>query len=149
MLDIPAESNTYTLPFGAPVYYTARAILAHEDESLVEKHMEQLNQLADEGYCIAVDFDGTICENKFPRIGKPKKDILGALQFLQALGIETILWTCREGKLLEEAVEWCEQRGLRFTAVNDNTPKRKELYGNNPRKVGADEYWDDKAFEVY
>ena len=56
-----------------------------------------------------------------------------------------ILWTCREGKELEDAVAACKAVGLEFDAVNDNVPELKEAFGTNPRKVGATEYWDDRA----
>lgn len=58
-------------------------------------------------------------------------------------GIKLILWTMREGKLLDEAVEWCRSHGLTFDAVNDNLAEVKARYGNNPRKVYADYYLDD------
>ena len=56
-----------------------------------------------------------------------------------------ILWTCRVGERLEEAVAACAEWGLVFDAVNDNLPERIATYGANPRKVNADEYWDDRA----
>ena len=64
------------------------------------------------------------------------------------MGAGLILWTCREGKLLDDALAACERWGLRFDAVNDSLPSWKEFYGNDTRKVGADEYWDDKAVPV-
>lgn len=66
----------------------------------------------------------------------------------KADGGKVILWTCREGKMLEEAVLWCLNRGLRFDAVNDNLPELKEAFGNNTRKIYADEYWDDRSVPV-
>lgn len=60
------------------------------------------------------------------------------------MGDKLILWTCREGALLDEAVLWCLNRGLKFDAVNDNLPEDIEKYGNNCRKVNADVYLDDK-----
>ena len=56
--------------------------------------------------------------------------------------------TCREGKLLENALEACARWGLHFDAVNDSLPSWKKFYGNETRKVGATEYWDDKAYRV-
>ena len=94
---------------------------------------------------IAVDFDGTLCEAKWPEIGAPRKNIIAELIREQAAGAKLILWTCREGKQLEDAVTWCLDEGLKFDAVNDNLPEMTELYGNNCRKVNADEYWDDKS----
>ena len=97
---------------------------------------------------IAVDFDGCLCENDFPRIGRAKRDVIEALVRRQADGDRVILWTCRSGVMLDDAVLWCLNRGLKFDAVNDNLPENVERYHNNCRKVWADEYWDDHAICV-
>lgn len=94
---------------------------------------------------IAVDFDGTLCENKFPEIGEPKWPVIFAAKAEQEKGAKLILWTCRTGQELDEAVEAAEDWGLTFDAVNENLPERIEMFGNDPRKIGADEYWDDRA----
>ena len=70
------------------------------------------------------------------------------LQQEKAAGSRIILWTCRAGKPLHEAVSWCTALGLSFDAVNDNLPEMNELFQNNSRKVGADIYIDDKAMRV-
>ena len=93
----------------------------------------------------AVDFDGTLCENIWPNIGEPKSDVIYMLKKLRKEGNKLILWTCREGPLLDEAVRWCEDKGLYFDAVNDNLEGHKELFGGNSRKILADYYIDDKA----
>ena len=69
-------------------------------------------------------------------------------QYAQIAGAGLILWTCREGELLENALEACARWGLHFDAVNDSLPSWKKFYGNDTRKVGATEYWDDKAYRV-
>ena len=97
---------------------------------------------------IAVDFDGCLCENKWPEIGKPNEAIIRQLLAEREWGAKLILWTCREGKMLAEAVEWCRRFGLEFDAVNANLPEMNAMYGNDSRKIGADEYWDDKAVTV-
>lgn len=91
---------------------------------------------------IAVDFDGTIVEDKFPKIGK---EIPQAISVLKSLSFkhQIILWTCRKEKYLDEAVEYCEQKGLRFYAVNKNYPEETEE-DLNPRKIDADIYIDDR-----
>ena len=71
---------------------------------------------------IATDFDGTLCENKWPDIGEPNEEIIHYLKEQQAAGAKIILWTCRVGERLEEAVRWCCDRGLIFDAVNENIP---------------------------
>lgn len=94
---------------------------------------------------IAVDFDGTLCEDAYPGIGKANNYLIYALKGRQALGDKLILWTCRAGEKLDEAIEWCTEHGLRFDAVNDNLPEVVELYGNNSRKITADVYLDDRS----
>lgn len=94
---------------------------------------------------IAVDFDGTLCENRYPEIGKMKKDVLIRLYIEQLNGSKIILWTCRTGKYLDEAVAWCLDHGIIFDAINENLPERIKMFGGDCRKISADEYWDDKA----
>ncbi len=97
---------------------------------------------------IAVDFDGTLCESAWPEIGKANWPVINELKRRQSYGDRIILWTCRTGALLDRAIEWCCERGLSFNAINNNVPERIEQYGNSPRKVSADEYWDDRAVLV-
>lgn len=94
---------------------------------------------------IAIDFDGCLCENRWPEIGAPNMDVISAAIREQTNGTALILWTCRVGGLLEAAVEWCSSYGLEFDAVNANLPERITAYRNDCRKVNADEYWDDAA----
>ena len=91
----------------------------------------------------AVDFDGTLCENKWPDIGEANKDLIKFLLREKSLGHRIILYTMREGQKLDDALKWCRKRGLSFDAVNDNLQEMKAFYGNNPRKVYADWYIDD------
>lgn len=97
---------------------------------------------------IAVDFDGTLCESAWPEIGKANWPVINEAKRRQAGGDRIILWTCRTGALLDRAVEWCHNRGLDFDAINGNVPERIEQYGDDPRKVSADEYWDNRAVLV-
>lgn len=96
---------------------------------------------------IAVDFDGTIVKHEYPAIGKVMPFAFETLQTFRAQGDKLILWTCREGKELKAAVEFCKEYGLEFDAVNENLPD----YGldNNCRKVFAHWYIDDKANDEY
>lgn len=97
------------------------------------------------GKVIAVDFDGTLCENKYPEIGNPRLDVIDALKVRQVSGDKLILNTCREGELLNNAMEWCyTYHNLHFDSVNANLQERIEQYGGDCRKISADEYWDDK-----
>ena len=92
---------------------------------------------------IAVDFDGTIVEYKYPEIGKEKPFAIQCLKQLQQDGNNLILWTSREDKLLEEAVAFCHERGLDFYAVNSNQPAGA-LFKRTSSKVIADVYIDDR-----
>ena len=97
---------------------------------------------------IAVDFDNTLFETDWPRIIRPNWPAINAAKTAQEEGAALILWTTREGDALTEAVDVCNKVGLVFDAVNDNTAAMKKLWGNNPRKVGATEYWDDRAVNL-
>ena len=73
---------------------------------------------------IAVDFDGTIVTHEYPKIGKPIPFAIDTLKRLQQQDHhQLILWSVREGHLLDEAVEYCAKRGLEFYAVNTNYPE--------------------------
>lgn len=97
---------------------------------------------------IAIDYDGTIALNSYPHAGDPNWGVIENALAEQADGARLILWTCRHGKELEIALEACRRWGLEFDAVNDNLPEMQAVWGNNPRKIFANEYWDDRAVEV-
>lgn len=97
---------------------------------------------------IAVDFDGTLCENAWPEIGAPRYDIIEQILAAQSGGAKLILWTCREGNPLADAIQWCRDHGIYFDAINQNLPEMIALYGNDCRKIGADLYLDDRAIPV-
>ena len=92
---------------------------------------------------IAVDFDGTIVEHRYPAIGPEKEGAIDTLKLLSREGNKLILFTVRDGELLDQAVEYCRRRGLEFFAVNSNTPQNELLPGMKPAggKVSAD-VWD-------
>lgn len=94
---------------------------------------------------IAVDFDGTLCVYKYPYIGEERRNVIDALLQEQKNGAYIILWTCRCGKSLVDAVNWCKQRGIYFDAINDNATEIIEMFNGNSRKIVADEYWDDRS----
>lgn len=95
---------------------------------------------------IAVDFDGTIVEHKYPKIGKEIPFAIDTLRAMVAEGHKLILWTSRDGELLEDALNFCRERGLEFYAVNSNYPQGalfKQQAGRSC-KVVADLYIDDR-----
>lgn len=97
---------------------------------------------------IAIDFDGCLCTNKWPDIGVPNWPVIERAKKEQENGAGLILWTCREDDRLKEAVEACRKWGLIFDAVNESLPEWIESWGTTPRKIGATEYWDDRAVRV-
>ncbi|MEE4115268.1 MAG: hydrolase [Marinilabiliaceae bacterium] len=100
--------------------------------------MEHLRNLK-----IAVDFDGTIVEHQYPKIGKDMLFAFETLKELQKHGALLILWTFRAGQELDDAVEYCAKKGIEFYAVNKNYPE--EIYDDTlSRKINADVFIDDK-----
>ena len=94
---------------------------------------------------IAVDFDGTIVEHRYPEIGKEVPFAIQTLKMLIKEQHRLILWTVREGELLDEAVEWCKQRGVEFWAINKDYPEEEKENNNNySRKLKADLFIDDR-----
>lgn len=94
---------------------------------------------------IAVDFDGTICKHQYPQIGPEIPFAIDTLKKLQEDGHKLILWSVREGDLLDEAVEWCKGRGLTFYAVNRDYPEEEEVKNNHfSRKLKVDLFIDDR-----
>ncbi len=93
---------------------------------------------------IAIDFDGTIVEHRYPQIGPEIPFATDTLKMLMQERHRLILWTVREGKLLEEAVEWCRQRGVEFYAVNQDYPEEEKGDKGFSRKLKADLFIDDR-----
>ncbi|WP_310992560.1 BT0820 family HAD-type phosphatase [Aequorivita marina] len=92
---------------------------------------------------IAVDFDGTIVEDNYPRIGRPIIFAFDTLKKLQDKGHRLILWTYRKGDALEEAVQFCKDNGIEFYAVNNSFPG-EEFDTSHSRKINADIFIDDR-----
>lgn len=97
---------------------------------------------------IAIDYDGTIALNSFPHAGEPNWPVIEKAKVEQANGARLILWTCRDGDELTIALKACADWGLSFEAVNDNPVDRQLKWNSNPRKIYADEYWDDHAVNI-
>ena len=93
---------------------------------------------------IAVDFDGTIVEHKYPAIGKELPFATACLRQLMQDGHKLILWSVHEGELLDEAVKYCKDRGLEFYAVNSNYPEETNEHKTFSRKLQADLFIDDR-----
>ena len=93
---------------------------------------------------IAVDFDGTIVEHRYPKIGKPIPFAIETLLKLQKERHLLILWTVREGDLLQEAIDYCADQGVYFYAHNSNYPEEDRSSSQSPRKLKADLFIDDR-----
>ena len=93
---------------------------------------------------IAIDFDGTIVEHRYPKIGKEIPFATDTIKRLIHDGHQIILWTVREGELLDEAVEWCHSHGITFYSVNKNYPEEKiDRKSGCCKKITADLFIDD------
>ena len=92
---------------------------------------------------LAIDFDGTIVEDAYPKIGKPNPFAFETLKKLQQDGHRLILWTYRYGKTLQDAVDFCKKNGLEFYAVNCSFPN-EEYNSKKSRKINADLFIDDR-----
>lgn len=107
---------------------------------------KEIKNFSDLPKIIAVDFDGTLVEDKWPEIGKPNKEMFEFLKYLQKEhNIKLILWTSRTDRHLINAIEFCKAQGMEFDAINENLPEVKALTGRDTRKVYADIYLDDKS----
>lgn len=95
---------------------------------------------------IAVDFDGTIVEDRYPGIGKPMPFAFETLKMLQNDGHRLILWTYRTGRKLEESVKFCRENGIEFYAVNKGFPEEDLNHPDTGRKIHADLFIDDRNF---
>ena len=96
-----------------------------------------------ETYTIAIDFDGTIVEDEYPEIGKPKLFAIETLLKLQEKGHRLILWTYRNGSSLDKAILFCKEKGVNFYAINKSFPE-EEFDSDFSRKINADIFIDDR-----
>jgi len=104
---------------------------------------------------IALDFDGTVCKHAFPEIGiieKINKRVIDFIRYQKSFGSIIVLWTCRvdseQRKYLQEAVDFCKNNNIPIDYVNENTTEVKKAFGQDPRKIIADLYLDDKAMNI-
>ena len=91
---------------------------------------------------IALDFDGTIVQHKYPEIGSEIPFATATIRKLIEEQHCIILWTVRRGKLLQDAVDWCKERGIEFYAINKSYPEEEP--GEGYAKVNADLFIDDR-----
>lgn len=137
LLELMEQCNVHNLPD-----------VPEEDAIRYLKNLEALR--AEKTYempkkIIAVDFDGTLCEDKWPGIGELNPEVIDYILSEQKKGARLILWTNRTGVPLMRAILWCNRRKIWFDTVNNNLPEMIERFGGDTRKVFATEYIDDKA----
>ena len=94
---------------------------------------------------IAIDMDGTIVQNKWPEVGPLRWGAKPVIRWLKRRGHTLILFTCREGKLLNEAIDYLYANRIYLHYYNENTRERIEQFGGDCRKISADLYLDDKG----
>ncbi len=105
--------------------------------------------ISEDSKIIAVDFDGTIVDDMFPEIGKPKVFAFQTLKMLQKDGHRLILWTYRFGRKLDEAVKFCRENGIEFYAVNKSFPEEILNEREASRKINADIFIDDRNLQGF
>jgi hydroxymethylpyrimidine pyrophosphatase-like HAD family hydrolase len=102
-----------------------------------------------ESKLLAIDFDGTVVEDAYPKIGKPHPFAFQTLKMLQNDGHRLILWTYRCGRKLTEAVEFCRENGIEFYAINASFPEEKFSEKEASRKIHADHFIDDRNIQGF
>ena len=120
--------------------------VVNQVQALLNKAESLCNKASPKTY--AVDFDGTLCQSMYPKIGAARQNIIDYVKSLKSDGNKVILWTCRVGDKLDEAVAWCSERGIEFDGVNENFQDVIDAYGSDTRKIVADVYLDDKALNT-
>lgn len=94
---------------------------------------------------IAVDFDGTISRGKYPAIDGEQPYAGESLRKLYSQGHKIIIWTCRTGDRLLEAINWLLEHQIPFSRINDHDPDNLTKYGGEGgKKIYAHVYIDDK-----
>jgi hypothetical protein len=94
---------------------------------------------------IAIDFDGTIVEDRFPDVGKMIPGAREAINQLYADGYTIIIWSCRTGIKKARAIEWLVMNGIKFHYFNKSCPGNVAFHGGkDTRKVYASLYIDDR-----
>lgn len=97
---------------------------------------------------VAFDFDGTIVEDSFPNITKLRPYAKEVINKFSAMGGRVLIHTCRTGELEQDVIDFLEKEGIHYDTINANHPEMQAMYGNDPRKLGADLYIDDKGYKV-
>ena len=92
---------------------------------------------------IAIDFDGTIVNHEYPRIGEPVPNAIEWIKKFRSLGADIILYTMRSGDQLDEAISYLDSKGI-TDLYGYNTNPDQHLWTDSP-KIYAHKYIDDAA----
>lgn len=94
---------------------------------------------------VGIDFDGTIVEDEFPKVGKTKRGALRTIKRIMNSGNYVVIWTCRDYGIIQEFIDKNFHPKYQFNLyVNENPPQLRAKWGNDPRKIGVDLFIDDK-----
>lgn len=119
------------------------------NEEYIKKFLENFKKKHKRNCIFAIDFDNTLFFTEFPVIIKPNQLLIDFIKILKKHNAFLILWTCRTGKDLEDAVIACKEVGIIFNKINDHSDIMKERFHNSDgRKIYADYYLDDRAFNI-
>jgi hypothetical protein len=94
---------------------------------------------------ILIDFDNTIVVERYPNVGEPVSGAKDTINWLYDLGHTIIIWSCREGKYQDDAIDYLVEEGIHFHYFNQNCPERIKEYGWDSRKIGCDLMIDDRS----
>lgn len=103
-----------------------------------ESRIQKFNKINKENMAIiGIDFDGTCVTDLYPYVG----DNIGAASVLRKLADKNllILYTVRDGRYLQDAVDWFKYNHIDLYSVNYNP----EPVSSSP-KVYCDYYIDDR-----
>lgn len=96
---------------------------------------------------IAVDFDETLANTKYPYIHSLKHNAKEVMQNWYDKNYLLLIHTCRAGEQLLEAENFLIRQGVKFHHINEQHPYLIHIFENDTRKLAADIYIDDK--DVY
>jgi len=110
-----------------------------------EKLLQELRDIPEnEGMKkIAIDFDGTCVDHRYPAIGPDVPGAVEAMKKLNELGYQIILCTMRSGHGMIDAVRWFEDKGIKLYAYYQD-PDQK-TWTDSP-KCFAHMMIDDTAY---
>lgn len=94
---------------------------------------------------VALDFDGTMVRHEFPKVGKDIGAETVLKELINSFDVQYILFTMRDAKYLEDAVQWFKDKNIPLFGINTN-PTQKS-WTKSP-KAFADIYIDDLGIGI-